>query len=158
MTRTECNAERGTSTDQVILESIVQRAKGTHEQVEEDPYKEEQSPSTLVDHPQAPFLAPGAGSVRHDLIGRSRIGPLQALEPPALGLVALQVTSIGCENNVAHVRVLLQCRHLAIGKIEARGTFVVGHACCPAMRICCVRIRGETVYVRRRELTRPGLQ
>ena len=89
------------------------------EGMQEEEDEEENAPSTLVDHPQSPSLAPGVGPVRRDLVGHGGIRPLQTLQPPALSLVALQVTSVGREGNVAHIRVLLQRRHLAIGEVEA---------------------------------------
>lgn len=78
------------------------------EEMEENPDEEEQSPSTLVNHPKIPFLAPGAGRVRRDLRGRGGVCPLEALQTSTLGLVALQVARlVPPQRDVGHVWVLL---------------------------------------------------
>ena len=125
MTRTECDTKSGAGADKIVLELVVQRTESKDEDVEEDPNGEEHPPSSFVDHPDGPFLPPATGLIRSHLNGRSGVRALQALKPPALGLVALQMTGVGRKSDIAHVRVLLQRRHLAIGEVETRGTLGV---------------------------------
>lgn len=66
---TEGDTKDGTSGDRVVLELIIHEPKGNDETVKEDEYEEEDSPSTLVDHPVIPFLAPGLGLVDDCLCG-----------------------------------------------------------------------------------------
>lgn len=139
--RTEGDAERSTRGDQVILELVVQGSKDKDEHMEEAPDEEEHPPAPFIDHPECPLLAEGTRLVRLDLVVCVRgVRPLQPLEPPALRHVALQVARlVASQGDIIHVRVLLQRRHLTIGKVEAGRTLlgIVVRHCCPNIAECC---------------------
>lgn len=109
---TEGFAKGSTRANEVVLETVMHRAEDGDEDVQEDPYEEEQPPPALVDHPTVPFLLPGLRGIRRGLRGRGRVHTLETLQPPALGLIPLEVA--GLVSVQCNVGVLLQSRHFAV--------------------------------------------
>ena len=116
---TESDAECGTGLGEVILQPIVQCAKDGNEKVEEDPDGEKEALSTLVDHPEVPFLLEGPGLVGSDGFGGGCVAPLESLETPALRLIALEVCGLGSIGVIIQVGMCVERGLRAVGKVEA---------------------------------------
>lgn len=96
----------------------MQDAKDSNEEVEEDPDGEKEAPATLVDHPKVPFLLECFGLVGSHGLGSGCVAPLEALETPALRLVALEVGGLGGIEVVIEVGMCVEGRLCAVGKVE----------------------------------------
>lgn len=101
----------------------MQGAECRDEEMEENPYEEEQSPAALVNHPQIPLLLPRLRDVYERRVGSGGVRSLEALEPPALCLIALEMARLIAIH--VEVRVLVEGRR-PVREIETGGT-VVGH-------------------------------
>ena len=82
--------------------------------MEEDPDGEEQTLSALVYHPMLPLFHEGLGLVRRHDPRRHGGRPLEALEPPALGLVSLEVGRLKTVGIHLQVKVFLELRPSAV--------------------------------------------
>ena len=124
---TESDSEGCTSTNRVVLQLIVHETKGEHQCVQQDPDEEEDTSTTLVNHPVSPFLAEAVGLVG-TTGGGGGIGSLETLQPPTFSLVPLQMACTCLYGIVVgHIRVLFYMGYLAIGKVEARVALRGGH-------------------------------
>ena len=94
--------------------------------MEEDPDKEEQTTTALVNHPNIPPIDESLGLVWPPGRRTSGVGSLKRLQTPPLGLVSLKVTRFGSTVGkiLPEVRVLIQIGSLsAVGEVEARRSF-----------------------------------
>lgn len=57
--RTIGNAKSCTSTDEIVLQLVVEETEQGDQEMEDNPDSEEHSPATLIDHPDVEFLAEG---------------------------------------------------------------------------------------------------
>jgi hypothetical protein len=112
--RTESDTKGCPSCDQIVLQLVMQGTEHRHEEMQKDPDEEEEPPPTLVDHPQVPFLPKRLGDVRRNALRAVGVGSLEALEPSALGFVALEVAPPAATEGGIHVRVLVESRHFAV--------------------------------------------
>lgn len=122
--RTEAVSEHRPRIVQVVIQLIVNEAKGEDQEVEEDPDKEEQATATLVNHPNTPLVEEFLGLVWALGGGAGRIRALKGLQTPPLGLVSLEVGRRDCAIDVCllEVRVLVEIGGLAaVGKVETGG-------------------------------------
>lgn len=109
---TESDTESRAGGDRVVLELVVHETKGDDETVEEDEEEEEHAASSLVNHPVVVLLHHRLRDIGRDGPGGGGVGALEALEPAALCLVALEVAGlVGIDNNV---RVLLERGDLSV--------------------------------------------
>ena len=92
--RTKRYSESFASSGKVVLQLVVQCTKYSDKEMQENPNEEEDPPPSLVDHPEIPFLPESLGNVRRYFSACIGVGPLKALKPPALGLVALKVARL----------------------------------------------------------------
>jgi hypothetical protein len=99
----------------------MQNAKDGNEEVEEDPDGEKEASATLVDHPKVPFLLECFGLVGSHGLGSGCVAPLEALETPALRLVALEVGGLGGVDVVKQVGMCVEGRLYAVRKVETIG-------------------------------------
>lgn len=97
MRRTECNTKGRPSRDQVILRLVMESTEDSHQKVQEYPHAEEQSPPSLVDHPDIPLLRERLRDIGSNLHRGVCVGPLKTLKTSALGLVALEVNVLASE-------------------------------------------------------------
>lgn len=120
---TEPVSEQRSRCGQVVLQLIVNEAKGEDQEVEEDPDEEEQATATLIDHPDLPLVEGFLGLGWPLWDGATRIRPLKGLQTPPLGPVSLEVTGLGGPIGICvlEVRMLVQVGEAAaVGKVEAR--------------------------------------
>lgn len=87
--RTEPVPERCPRIVQVVLQLVVDEAKGEDQEVEKNPDREKQAAATLVNHPNLPLVDESLGLVRLPRGGASRVRPLKRLQTPPLSLVSL---------------------------------------------------------------------
>lgn len=86
--------------------------------MEEDPDGEKEAPSTLVDHPEVPFLLECSRFVGGHGLGSGYVGPLKSLETPALCLVALEMCGLGSVGIIIEVGVCVERGLRAVGEVE----------------------------------------
>lgn len=86
--------------------------------MEEDPDGEKEASATLVDHPEVPFFLECFGLVGSDGLGSGCVAPLEALETPALRLVALKVCGVGGIDVVIQVGMCVKGGLCAVRKVE----------------------------------------
>lgn len=82
--------------------------------MEEHPDGKEQTLSALVYHPMLPLFHEGLGLVRRHDPRRHGGRPLETLEPPALGLVALEVGRLKTASIHLQVEMFLKLRLSAV--------------------------------------------
>ena len=87
--RTVTISEQRPGIVQVVLELIVDEAKGKDQEVEEDPDEEKQAAATFINHPDIPLVNEFLG-LEWPLRGGARgVRPLKWLQTPPFGLVSL---------------------------------------------------------------------
>jgi hypothetical protein len=86
--------------------------------VEEDPDGEKEALSTLVDHPEVPFLFECSRFVGGHGLGSGHVGPLKSLETPSLCLVALEMCGLGGVGIIIEVGVCVERGLRAVGEVE----------------------------------------
>jgi hypothetical protein len=117
-------AEHRPRPGKVVVQFVVDEAKGEDQEVEEDPDEEKQAAATLINHPDAPFVKECLGLVWPLRSGTGSVCPLKGLQTPSFGLVSLEVAGLGGPVGVRllEIRVLVQLGELAaVGKVEAGG-------------------------------------
>lgn len=123
----ECESvsEHGPCFGQVIVQLVVNEAQAEDEGVEENPAEEKQTTTTLVNHPDIPFVKNSSGLVRPLRSGTEGVCALKGLQTPPFGLVPLEMTGLGSSIGVIlEVGMLVQVGNLAaVRKVEARGSF-----------------------------------
>jgi len=87
--RTEAISVQRPGVVQVVLELVVNEAKGKDEEVEEDPEKEKQATATLIDHPDIPLVDEPLGLVRLLRGSGGCVRALEGLQTPPFGPVSL---------------------------------------------------------------------
>ena len=102
---------------------VVNKPEAEDEEVKENPDEEKQTTTTLVDHPDVPFVQESVGLVRSLRSGTNGVGTLKGLQTPPFCFVPLEVTGLRGSVGIIilEVRMLIQVGELsAVGEVEAR--------------------------------------
>lgn len=120
----ESVSKHGPRIVQVIVQLVVNEAQAEDEEMKENPDEEKQTTTTLVDHPDIPFVEESVGLVRPLGSGTNGVRALKGLQTPPFGLVPLEMTGLGSSVGIIlEVRMLVQVGNLAaVRKVEAGGS------------------------------------